>query len=43
MVSNEELTQLSFDEYSDDYVIPMLFEDEYPAMETLMRIDSAGL
>ena len=28
-VSYEELPQLSFDEFSDDYVIPMPFEDEY--------------
>ena len=28
-VSHEELPQLSFDEFSDDYVIPMPFEDEY--------------
>jgi hypothetical protein len=28
-VSYEELPQLSFDEFSDDYVMPMPFEDEY--------------
>ncbi|MFZ3131700.1 MAG: hypothetical protein WA125_11510, partial [Desulfosporosinus sp.] len=28
-VSYEELPQLSFDEFSGDYVIPMSFEDEY--------------
>jgi len=41
-VSYEELPQLSFDEFSDDYVIPMPFEDEY-SHGHLMRIDSAGL
>ncbi len=28
-ISYEELPQLSFDEFSDDYVMPMPFEDEY--------------
>ncbi|MGI5881024.1 MAG: hypothetical protein ACOX6L_10625 [Syntrophomonadaceae bacterium] len=30
-VSYEELPQISFDEFSDDYAMPMPFEDEYSA------------